>query len=138
MNLMRPTCHDLLIFGAPLILEEDIQDVIDTVRLGRISAGSKVQRFEEECRHLMEGCHVIAVNSCTAALFLALKIIGDYTAFHLRRFYREKYGYQQGDFPNAEWISDCMLPLPLTAKMTPGDAEYVVEVIQFILTQQGR
>jgi dTDP-4-amino-4,6-dideoxygalactose transaminase len=69
---------------------------------------------------------------------LALKIIGDYTVFHLRRFYRGKYGNQQGDFPNAEWISDCMLPLPLTAKMTPGDAAYVVEEIQFILTQQGQ
>jgi len=138
MNLIQPTCHNFLIFGAPLILKEDIQDVIDIVQLIRIRTGYKVHRFEEECRHLLEGSQVISVNSCTAALLLALKIIGDNTAFHLRRFYQEKYDCQQGDFSDAEWISDSMLPLPSTAKMTSGDAEDMMEVIQFILTQQGR
>lgn len=124
---------------APHLSSNDgIQVVIDIVRSEWISAGSIIHRLEEECCHLMEGCHVSDVNSWTTALFSALKIIGDYASFHLLRFYREKYGYQQEDSPNPEWISASMLPLPLTAKMTSGDAEYLVEAIQLILTQQGR
>jgi dTDP-4-amino-4,6-dideoxygalactose transaminase len=56
-----------------------------------------------------------------------------YTAIHLHRFYREHFGFREGDFPRAEWISQRTLSLPLTAKMTLEDAEYVVEAIRFIL-----
>ena len=119
-----------------LASNEVIQAVFDAIRLERISAGSNIYRLEEECCHLLESCHVIAVNTWTAVLFSALKIIGDYPSFHFPRFYREKYGFQQGNFPRAEWISDSMRPWLLTAKMTPGDAEYGVEPIKTILTQQ--
>lgn len=56
-----------------------------------------------------------------------------YTAVHLHQYYRETYHYQRGDLPNTEWISDRTLSLPLTAKMTSGDAEYVVDAIRFAL-----
>jgi dTDP-4-amino-4,6-dideoxygalactose transaminase len=56
-----------------------------------------------------------------------------YTAIHLHRFYREHFGFQEGSLPRAEWISQRTLSLPLTAKMTREDAEYVVEAIRFIL-----
>ncbi|MCL4487652.1 MAG: DegT/DnrJ/EryC1/StrS aminotransferase family protein [Chloroflexi bacterium] len=56
-----------------------------------------------------------------------------YTAVHLHKYYRQKYGYQRGDFPNAEWISDRTLSLPLTAKMGTDDAEYVIEGVRSAL-----
>ena len=36
-----------------------------------------------------------------------------YIALHLHPFYQERFGYKRGDFPNAEWISDKTVSLPL-------------------------
>lgn len=58
-----------------------------------------------------------------------------YTAVHLHKYYREKYGYKRGDLPNTEWISDRTLSLPLAAKMTTSDAEYVIEAVRYALSQ---
>jgi dTDP-4-amino-4,6-dideoxygalactose transaminase len=72
----QPERKDFLVFGSPLITDEDIQEVVDTLRSGWIGSGPKTVRFEESfCRLL--GCrYAIAVNSCTAALALALEIGG--------------------------------------------------------------
>jgi dTDP-4-amino-4,6-dideoxygalactose transaminase len=49
-----------------------------------------------------------------------------YRALHLHRYYREAFGYQRGDMPNAEWISERTLSLPLSPKLTDDDVEDVV------------
>ena len=56
-----------------------------------------------------------------------------YIALHLHKFYRETFGYQPDDFPNANWISERTLSLPLTAKMTNADAEDVIAAVRWIL-----
>jgi dTDP-4-amino-4,6-dideoxygalactose transaminase len=67
---------NFLPFSQPLIEEEEISEVIDTLRSGWITTGPKVKLFEEEFAKYI-GCeHAIAVNSCTAALHLALEAIG--------------------------------------------------------------
>ncbi len=58
-----------------------------------------------------------------------------YTALHEQKFYREKFGYGSDDYPNAKWISDRTLSLPLTASMTLADAEDVITVIDWIITR---
>ena len=58
--------------------------------------------------------------------------------FHPLWYFLEKYCYQPRDFPKAEWISDFMLYLPSISKKIPGEAEYVIEPPQLILSQQGR
>jgi dTDP-4-amino-4,6-dideoxygalactose transaminase len=73
---MYPTRPDFLVFGSPSLLEEDIQEVVDTLRSGWIGSGPKVARFEEKFRQITGARHAVAVNSCTAALALALEIIG--------------------------------------------------------------
>jgi len=73
---MPPNRPDFLIFGSPLILEEDIQEVIDTLKSGWIGSGPKVKYFEEGLKKFLGSDHVVAVNSCTSALSLALEIIG--------------------------------------------------------------
>ncbi|MBN2004375.1 MAG: DegT/DnrJ/EryC1/StrS family aminotransferase [Anaerolineae bacterium] len=65
---------EFLIFGSPLIMEEDIQEVVATLRSGWIGTGPKVARFEAAFRELIGCRHAIAVNSCTAALSLALDL----------------------------------------------------------------
>ncbi|MBI3942878.1 MAG: DegT/DnrJ/EryC1/StrS aminotransferase family protein, partial [Chloroflexi bacterium] len=70
---MRP---DFLVFGAPLIGEEEIAEVVDTLRSGWLGTGPKVKRFEEGFRSYIGSEHAIAVNSCTAGLHLALNVLG--------------------------------------------------------------
>jgi len=63
-------------FHVPQIDEEEICSVVETLKCGWLTTGVKVKRFEEDfVRYL--GCgHAIAVNSCTAALHLALEAVG--------------------------------------------------------------
>lgn len=67
---------DFLVFGAPHILEEDIEEVVHTLRSGWLSTGPKVLLFEEAFRDYIGCKHAIAVNSCTSALHLALVVAG--------------------------------------------------------------
>ena len=56
-----------------------------------------------------------------------------YRALHLHRFYREQFGYNPQDLPNALWVSERTLSLPLSAKMTPTDAEDVIAALHWVL-----
>lgn len=42
-------------------------------------------------------------------------------------YYREKYGYRDGDFPVAEWLAAQTISLPVGPHLGPGDAERVAE-----------
>jgi len=70
---MRDT---FLPFSPPLIGEEEIAEVIDTLRSDWITTGPKVRRFEEEFAAFMGAPAALALNSCTAALHVALATLG--------------------------------------------------------------
>ena len=53
-----------------------------------------------------------------------------YTALHLHRYYRENFGYKKGDFPNAEAVGASTLSLPLSAKLTDNDVQYVIDAVK--------
>jgi len=63
-------------FHAPSIGEEEIAEVVDTLRSGWLTTGPKVQRFEQLFSAYVLARHAVAVNSGTAALQLALEAIG--------------------------------------------------------------
>jgi len=69
---IAPVRARFLPFSLPLIGEEEIAEVIDSLRSGWITTGPKVKRFEEEFAQYIGCRHAIAVNSCTAALHIAL------------------------------------------------------------------
>ena len=71
-----PVRKDFLVFGSPLIGEEEIQEVVDTLRSGWIGTGPKTQRFEAAFAQYIGCQHAIALNSCTAGLELALVAAG--------------------------------------------------------------
>jgi len=52
-----------------------------------------------------------------------------YIALHLHPYYQKTFGYKRGDFPNAEWISDRTVSLPLSAKLRDEDVEDVIEAV---------
>ena len=56
-----------------------------------------------------------------------------YIALHLHPYYREVYGYSRGDFPNAEWISDRTVSIPLSAKLSDEDVNDVIAAVKEIL-----
>ena len=69
---IAPVRARFLPFTLPLIGEEEIAEVVDSLRSGWITTGPKVKRFEEEFAQYIGCRHAIAVNSCTAALHIAL------------------------------------------------------------------
>lgn len=52
------------------------QSVIDTLRSGWLTTGPKTKQFEKDLAAYVGAAHCVAVNSCTAALHLALDAIG--------------------------------------------------------------
>lgn len=72
----RPIRRDYLVFGSPLIGEEEIAEVVDVLRSRWIGTGPRTARFEEEFGAYVGSRHAIAVSSCTAALHLALAACG--------------------------------------------------------------
>lgn len=67
---------DFLPFAIPEIGEEEIAEVIDSIRSGWLTTGSKAARFEKDFAAYLKIPYALAVNSATAGLHLALEAIG--------------------------------------------------------------
>jgi dTDP-4-amino-4,6-dideoxygalactose transaminase len=64
--------NSLLPYCLPLIGEDEIAEVVDSLRSGWLTTGPKVKRFEQEFAAYVGAKHAIAVSSCTAALHASL------------------------------------------------------------------
>jgi dTDP-4-amino-4,6-dideoxygalactose transaminase len=65
---------DFIPFSIPQISNDEINEVLDTLRSGWITTGPKVRRFEENFQSFIgRDVEAIAVNSATAGLHLALE-----------------------------------------------------------------
>ncbi|RZI81908.1 MAG: DegT/DnrJ/EryC1/StrS family aminotransferase [Rubrivivax sp.] len=69
---------DFLPFALPEIGEEEIAEVVDTLRSGWVTTGPKARRFEQDFVQFLgdDSLQAIAINSATAGLHLALEAIG--------------------------------------------------------------
>jgi dTDP-4-amino-4,6-dideoxygalactose transaminase len=67
---------EFLPFAAPLLGDEEIDEVVHCLRSGWLTTGMKVKQFEREFAEFIGAKHALAVNSCTAALHLALEAVG--------------------------------------------------------------
>ncbi len=65
-------------FALPEIGDEEIAEVIDTLKSGWVTTGPKARRFEQDFAAFLgdDQIHCIAVNSATAGLHLALEALG--------------------------------------------------------------
>jgi dTDP-4-amino-4,6-dideoxygalactose transaminase len=68
--------NEFLIFGSPYIEEDEIQEVVDSLRSGWISTGPKVTKFEDLFKAYIGSKHALALNSCTAGLHLSMIVAG--------------------------------------------------------------
>lgn len=51
---------------------------------------------------------------------------------HLHPYYRKVYGYKKGDFPNAEYVYERIISLPLYPLMSESDVQDIVDAIKKI------
>lgn len=63
-------------FALPLIGEDEINEVVDTLRSGWLTTGPKTKQFEKEFAEFVKVDFALAVNSATAGLHLALEAVG--------------------------------------------------------------
>lgn len=67
-----PVRKDYLPYHKPSIGDEEINEVVSTLRTGWITTGPKTKKFEERFKEYIGSKYAVAVNSCTAALHLSL------------------------------------------------------------------
>ena len=58
-----------------------------------------------------------------------------YIPVHLHPFYLKTYDWKKGDFPNAEWIGERTISLPLSAGLNEKDVKYVIEALYKVITK---
>ncbi len=59
-----------------------------------------------------------------------------FISLHLHDYYRKTYGFKPDDFPNAKFISDRTISLPLSPKLTDEDVRDVVEAVKNVVTKR--
>lgn len=67
---------EYLPFGKPDFSDREIEAVAKVLRSGWIGQGLESEAFEQELASYVDADHVIGVNSCTSALFLAMTALG--------------------------------------------------------------
>lgn len=65
-----------LVFGQPIIEQEEIDEVITSLKSGWIGTGPKVAQFESAFINYIGSKYAIAVSSCTAGLHLSVLAMG--------------------------------------------------------------
>lgn len=61
-----------------------------------------------------------------------------FISLHLHPYYKEKFSYKRGDFPNAEFISDRTISLPLSAKLTNKDVDDVISAVRKVILHYAK
>ncbi len=67
---------DFLPIAQPDLDEDDVAEVVDTLRSGWLVYGAKTQQLEREFAAMVGAEHAVGVNSCTAGLHLSLLAAG--------------------------------------------------------------
>ena len=112
---------DLPEINTPVCLPENqhawhlyvIQLELDRLRIGR---SEFIQALKQE-------------NIGTSVHFIPL---------HLHPHYRDTFGFKPADFPNASFVFDRIVSLPIYPKMTEGDAQDVVSAVTEIVERYRR
>jgi dTDP-4-amino-4,6-dideoxygalactose transaminase len=74
LNGGPPVRKEFLIFGSPHFEEDEINEVVQTIRSCWVGMGPKVALFEREFSRYIGSRYAVALNSCTAGLHLSLLV----------------------------------------------------------------
>lgn len=86
------------------------------------------------CKHPRHLFTILVDPNRRDAILTALQERGigvavNYRAIHLLKYYRETFGYKEGDFPAAEEIGASTISIPLYPKLKDDEIEYVVGAV---------
>ena len=56
-----------------------------------------------------------------------------FTALHLHAYYRERFGYRGGEFPNAEYIGGRTFSLPLSPRLRDDQVDRIIDAVGALL-----
>jgi dTDP-4-amino-4,6-dideoxygalactose transaminase len=59
-----------------------------------------------------------------------------YNPVHLLNYYKNTFGYVEGDFPIAEEIGSQTITLPIYPKLTDEEINYVIENVNLIVNKE--
>ena len=68
--------NEFIPFCLPTIEDEEIHEVVETLRSGWLTTGKKVLRFEEMFRNRLNARHAISTNSATSAWHVTARALG--------------------------------------------------------------
>lgn len=98
--------------------------------------------IEKDARHAMHlfailvNLEKLSVNRNEFVDRLIKENIGSgvhFSPVHLHPYYKNTYGYKKGDFPNAEFVGERILSLPLGANLTDEDVRDVIVAVKRVL-----
>jgi len=72
----KPVRSKFLVFGAPRFFQEELKEMLETLRSGWWGTGPKVQQFESDFSKFCQVKQAVSVNSATAAMHLGLDVLG--------------------------------------------------------------
>lgn len=110
------------------LYEEKLRD-INGIELLKTVANSK------HARHLFT-IHVADKKRDSVLISLQERGVGvavNYRPIHLLKYYRERFGFKEGDFPVAEKIGASTISLPLYPSLKDIEVDYIVKSLQDIL-----
>lgn len=105
------------------------------------------KRPEENIRHarhlytIVIDTHQLKVGRNTIQQALYEENIGTgihFISLHLHKYYKETFGYHRDDFPEAAYISERTISLPLSAKLTDQDVDDVITALRKVLKRYTR
>ncbi len=92
----------------------------------------KVPKNTKSARHLF----AVLVNNRDEVLVKLQKagigVAVNYRPIHLHTYYKDTFGYKDGDFPIAEYIGERTISLPLYPGLTDKETEYIVNTLKNI------
>ena len=56
-----------------------------------------------------------------------------YPGMYQHPYYREELGIERGDYPNADWVTDRTLTLPMSPSMSDEDLDDVITATRSVL-----
>jgi perosamine synthetase len=109
---------------------------LDTVtRPRRVATTTKIGWFVYVVR-LAAGVDRAAVVAALAADGVPSRPY--FPPIHLQPFYRERFGYREGDFPITEAIARTTLALPFHGLMTDDEVDFVVSALERALSMAAK
>jgi len=58
-----------------------------------------------------------------------------YIPLHLHPYYKTTFGYEKGDYPNAEYVGDREVSLPIYPKLTTENVQYVIDTVTRLIDE---